>query len=234
LAYMLAFTLRFDPSLPSRYSRLLALSIGFVIAGKLIVFASFGLYQKLWRFIDQQDFEAIVRAVVVASFLMVGIFFLIPASVVPDPPRGVIALDFLLTLAFLVGTRFLVRMVVERPSRAGFAPRDAREVLIVTGAGGSIGSELCRQIARVAPKQLVLVDNAENSLFEIRRELEFDRHFGRVVSILADVKDAVRVREVFAEHRPAVVFHAAAYKHVPLMEENAVEAVRNNAVATRI
>jgi len=108
------------------------------------------------------------------------------------------------------------------------------EVVLVTGAGGSIGAELCRQISRVGPKRLVLVDNAENSLFEIRRELESDRHFTRALAVLGDCKDAVRMGEVFEEHRPDVVFHAAAYKHVPLMEENPVEAVRNNAVATRI
>jgi FlaA1/EpsC-like NDP-sugar epimerase len=106
--------------------------------------------------------------------------------------------------------------------------------VLVTGAGGSIGAELCRQIARVGPKQLVLVENAENSLFEIRRELEEERHFGRAIALLADCKDATRMRELFLEHRPSVVFHAAAYKHVGLMEENPVEAVRNNAVATRI
>jgi FlaA1/EpsC-like NDP-sugar epimerase len=104
----------------------------------------------------------------------------------------------------------------------------------VTGAGGSIGSELCRQIARVKPKRIVLVDHAENNLFEIRRELEDDRHFGNLVAVLADCKDATRMGELFAEERPTIVFHAAAYKHVPLMEENPVEAVRNNAVATRI
>jgi FlaA1/EpsC-like NDP-sugar epimerase len=108
------------------------------------------------------------------------------------------------------------------------------QVVLITGAGGTIGAELCRQIGRVTPKQLVLVDNAENSLFEIRRELEEERHFARAASVLADCRDATRVREVFQEYRPAVVFHAAAYKHVPLMEENPVEAVRNNAVATRI
>jgi FlaA1/EpsC-like NDP-sugar epimerase len=107
-------------------------------------------------------------------------------------------------------------------------------VVLVTGAGGSIGAELSRQIARVGPSRLVLVENAENSLFEVRRELEEERHFTRATAILADCKDATRMREVFAEHRPSVVFHAAAYKHVPLMEENPVEAVRNNAVATRI
>jgi FlaA1/EpsC-like NDP-sugar epimerase len=107
-------------------------------------------------------------------------------------------------------------------------------VVLVTGAGGSIGAELCRQIARVGPKRLVMVENAENALFEVRRELEEERHFMRAASVLADCKDATRVREVFAEEQPSVVFHAAAYKHVHLMEENPVEAVRNNAVATRI
>jgi FlaA1/EpsC-like NDP-sugar epimerase len=106
--------------------------------------------------------------------------------------------------------------------------------VLVTGAGGSIGAELCRQIARVGPRRLVLVENAQNALFEIRRQLEEERHFSRLGAVLADCKDATRMRELFDEHRPSVVFHAAAYKHVPLMEENPVEAVRNNAVATRI
>jgi FlaA1/EpsC-like NDP-sugar epimerase len=107
-------------------------------------------------------------------------------------------------------------------------------VVLVTGAGGSIGSELCRQIARVRPKLLVLVDSAESNLFEIRQELESGRHFHDSVAVLADCKDAVRMREVFLDQCPDVVFHAAAYKHVQLMEENPVEAVRNNAVASRI
>src|SRR3954463_16753175 len=374
LAFLLAFVLRFDPRIPTRYDELLTESIAFVVAGKLIVFWSFGLYHKLWRFTDGKDFEAIVRAVVVATFGLVVAFFLVPASVALDPPRGVIALDFLLTLTLVTGVRFLVRAVMERRFRGPLARKGAREVLIVgagnggqlgaaelrrnpelggvpigfvdddpreagvrvaglkvegttddlarvldgaepdeviiaipsapgelrakvvtacrereipvrtlptvfellsggvnlmrqvrevqvedvlgretvrvevdraggylagevvlvTGAGGSIGSELCRQISRVGPKRLVLLDNAENALFEIRRELESERHFTRTVAVLADIKDATRMREVFNEHRPAIVFHAAAYKHVPLMEENPVEAVRNNAVATRI
>jgi FlaA1/EpsC-like NDP-sugar epimerase len=108
------------------------------------------------------------------------------------------------------------------------------QVVMVTGAGGSIGSELCRQIARVGPRRLVLIDHAEDNLFEIVRELEEARHFRSAAAVLADCKEEERMREVFAEHRPAIVFHAAAYKHVGLMEANAVEAVRNNALATRI
>jgi FlaA1/EpsC-like NDP-sugar epimerase len=372
LAYTLAYVLRFD-SIPHRYQELLVESAAFVVVGKLAIFYVFGLYHKLWRFIDQQDFESIVKAVVAGSVAMVAVFFAIPKSVALDPPRGVIALDLLLTLGLVGGVRFLLRAVLERPFRGGPAKRGAREVLVVgagnggqlvaaelrrnpdlgvpigfvdddprkrgmrvaglkiegttdqlprildgaepdeviiaipsapgvlrqkvvtacrergipvrtlptvfellsggvelmrqvrevqvedvlgrepvrveidrlgaylsgevvlvTGAGGSIGAELCRQISRVGPKRLVLVDNAENSLFEIRRELESDRHFTRSLAVLADCKDAVRMGEVFQDYGPGVVFHAAAYKHVPLMEENPVEAVRNNAVATRI
>jgi FlaA1/EpsC-like NDP-sugar epimerase len=372
-AYYLAYVLRFDAGIPARYEDLLVETIGVAVAMKIVIFALFGLYSKLWRFVDQGDFESIVKAVVVSSFVLIGILFLFSLGNA-DPPRGVIALDFLLTLAFITGSRFFVRAIVERPARGRIVQRASRDVLIVgagnggqqvalelrrnpelsraavgfvdddprkqgmriagykvlgptgelprilddaepdeviiaipsapgilrqrvvtacrerdipvrtlpttfellsgglnlmrqvrdvqvedvlgrepvrveidrvgaylrgrvvlvTGAGGSIGAELCRQIARVGPKFLVLVENSENALFEIRRELEEERHFTRVASVLADCKDATRVRELFGEHRPSVVFHAAAYKHVPLMEENPVEAVRNNAVATRI
>jgi len=109
------------------------------------------------------------------------------------------------------------------------------QVVLVTGAGGSIGSELCRQIARVEPHRMVLVDHAEDNLFAIQRELEDERHVppSMLAAVLADCKEPERMREVFEEHRPTIVFHAAAYKHVGLMEANPVEAVRNNAIATR-
>ncbi len=121
-----------------------------------------------------------------------------------------------------------VRMEIE--SVGGYLT--GRRVL-VTGAGGSIGAELCRQIARVNPSRLVLVDHSEANLFEIERELVGERHVLSSVSVLADCKDAERMAEVFSEHRPEVVFHAAAYKHVALMENNPIEAVRNNSLATR-
>ena len=112
----------------------------------------------------------------------------------------------------------------------------AGETVLVTGAGGSIGAELCRQIARVEPHRIVLLDHAEDNLFSIQRELEDERHVSpsMLSAVLADCKEEERMREVFSEHRPTVVFHAAAYKHVGLMEANPVEAVRNNAIATRV
>jgi FlaA1/EpsC-like NDP-sugar epimerase len=109
------------------------------------------------------------------------------------------------------------------------------QTVLITGAGGSIGSELCRQIARVGATRLILVDNAETALFDIERELVDERDFTAAVPKLVDVrnKKALR-REVFEKYRPTIVFHAAAYKHVPLMETHPLESVRNNVVGTRI
>jgi FlaA1/EpsC-like NDP-sugar epimerase len=109
------------------------------------------------------------------------------------------------------------------------------QTVLVTGAGGSIGSELCRQIARIGPARLILVDSAETPLFEIERELVDERDFTPAVPKLIDVKDAKAMRrEVFEKYRPTIVFHAAAYKHVPLMNTHPLASVRNNVVATRV
>jgi FlaA1/EpsC-like NDP-sugar epimerase len=107
------------------------------------------------------------------------------------------------------------------------------QTVLVTGAGGSIGAELCRQIARVGPMRIVLVDQGETALFEIERELVDERGFSAAVPVLANVGDRSRLRHVFERYRPSVVFHAAAYKHVPLMEGNPIAAVVNNAMTTR-
>ncbi|TMM26487.1 MAG: polysaccharide biosynthesis protein [Actinobacteria bacterium] len=108
------------------------------------------------------------------------------------------------------------------------------KTVLVTGAGGSIGSELCRQIARLGPQRLVLVDQGETALFEIERELVDERGFAATVPILADCKSSTKMRQVFERYQPGVVFHAAAYKHVPLMEANPLESVRNNVIATEV
>ena len=108
------------------------------------------------------------------------------------------------------------------------------ETVLVTGAGGSIGAELCRQIERTQPAKLVILDQSEAALFEIQQELVSQRGFANVVPLLGDIKHRRRMREVFAEHRPSVVFHAAAYKHVPLMESNPMESVSNNVIGTKV
>jgi FlaA1/EpsC-like NDP-sugar epimerase len=109
----------------------------------------------------------------------------------------------------------------------------AGETVLVTGAGGSIGAELCRQIARLGPARLVLVEHSEAALFAIERELVDDRGFSAVATVLGDCGDRAKMSQVFERYRPTVVFHAAAYKHVALLEANPLEAVRNNTLATK-
>ncbi|MGA9164110.1 MAG: nucleoside-diphosphate sugar epimerase/dehydratase [Thiobacillus sp.] len=109
------------------------------------------------------------------------------------------------------------------------------QVVMVTGAGGSIGSELCRQIARFVPAKLVLFEQSELALYAMEQELPQRFPGLQIAPVIGDVKNAVWVNRIMAEHRPAVVFHAAAYKHVPLMENvNAWEAVRNNVLGTQV
>jgi FlaA1/EpsC-like NDP-sugar epimerase len=105
--------------------------------------------------------------------------------------------------------------------------------VMVTGAGGSIGSEICRQAMRFCPQRLLMVERAENALFEIDRELRHTWVGADVRPLIADVCDAARVRQIFQTERPHVVFHCAAHKHVPMMERNAPEAIKNNVFGTK-
>lgn len=106
------------------------------------------------------------------------------------------------------------------------------QTVLVTGGAGSIGSELVRQIARYAPNRLIVLDRAESPLYFIDQEMRYAYPELDVVPVIASVTDGVRIEQIFSLYRPTRVFHAAAYKHVPLMEENAVEAVRNNVLGT--
>lgn len=368
-AYWLAFAARFDGDLPRRYERLFLHTVLIVMVIKLGVFVAARFYTKWWRFTSMRDLQAIVAATALSSVIVIAVLSLYRPEGLKPVPRGVFAFDLVLTLVLVGGARFVVRSLVERPSRGeivargkevlicgagdagvqllremkrnralGYSPvglvdddprkrrlrvqgtrvlgtraelpsilREMRvdEVIIampsapgrarqeivdacraagvrcttlpslfelisgkvtvsqirevqvedllgrapveidfarvaryltgrsvlVTGAGGSIGSELCRQIAGVGPRSLVMVDHAENNLFEIDRELR-DRGHARLVPVIADCRDAAAMERVVVDHRPEIVFHAAAYKHVPMMELNPLQAVANNALAT--
>jgi FlaA1/EpsC-like NDP-sugar epimerase len=396
LAYYLAFWLRFEDQrggIPLRYHRLLSATWPWVVLGVVVLLAASRVYQRRWRYVSQRDIELLVRALIVATVLLVGIVAVVhPVTwlevlplahghhqrvpTTPGLPGGVIAFFFLLALVFLTAARVLARAVNDRRLPGLRARHDERRVLIVgagqggrqvcqelarnpqlglrpvgfidddplkqrlridgvrvrgatrelsqildeaepdeviiaipsapgrlrmdvvracrergirvrtlptvfellsgnvnfarhvrdvgvedvlgreqvqmeldragrylegqvvmvTGAGGSIGSELCRQIARAGPRRLVLVDHAEDNMFRILRELEDDWHVHPTLlaPVLADCKEEERMREVLGEERPAIIFHAAAYKHVGLMELNPVEAIRNNAIGTRV
>lgn len=106
--------------------------------------------------------------------------------------------------------------------------------ILVTGAGGSIGSEICRQVAKFKPKEIVILGHGENSIYQLNMELvgKYSQHF-TITPIIADVQDRKRIFEVMDKYKPDVVYHAAAHKHVPLMELNPREAVKNNILGTR-
>ncbi len=107
------------------------------------------------------------------------------------------------------------------------------KVVLVTGAGGSIGSEICRQVLAFKPRKLVLLGRGENRIFEIERELKALPRTTELIPVIADINDLQRMRTVFETFQPDVVFHAAAHKHVPLMEANPSEAIKNNILGTR-
>ena len=375
-AFALAFKLRFldvPGGIPERYETMLIGSVAFVAVGKTLVIELLGVHGQWWRYFRLPDLWPLVRALLLASALMVIAFALLQPYD-DSLPRSVVVFDLLLSAVLLGGARLARRTLAERPARGGRGGRRARQVLVVgagsggqmvvrelklnpklgaeaigfldddprkrgmrteglkvlgttgeigpildrltpdevviaipsapgvlrgrvvaecrerdvqvrtlptvfellrggvqltrqlrevrvedvlgrdpvvmelervgayledkrvlvTGAGGSIGSELCRQIARVQPRLLVMVDHAEDNLFEIDREMTSQWHFTKVESVLADCKEGDRMLEVMQRFKPEVVFHAAAYKHVPLMEANPLEALRNNAIATQV
>jgi FlaA1/EpsC-like NDP-sugar epimerase len=116
---------------------------------------------------------------------------------------------------------------------AGIAQYLNKERILITGAGGSIGSEICRQIARFEPEVLLLLGRGENSIFEIHQELIASFPQLNKIPIIADIRDHAKLTQVFETYRPTVVFHAAAHKHVPLMESSPDEAVKNNVFGTK-
>ena len=116
---------------------------------------------------------------------------------------------------------------------AAVAELATSETVLITGAGGSIGAELCRQLARLAPNRLILLGHGENSIFDIFQELSLSFPDIDITPVIADVRDRQRIAHIFQLYRPHAVFHAAAHKHVPLMEDNVLEAVTNNVAGTR-
>ncbi len=105
--------------------------------------------------------------------------------------------------------------------------------VMVTGAGGSIGSELCRQISGYNPSHLLLLDRYENSLYEVDLELRTGQNSSKISTIVGDIQDSSFLEYIFSKHKPQIIFHAAAYKHVPLMEHNPIEAIKNNVFGTK-
>jgi FlaA1/EpsC-like NDP-sugar epimerase len=369
VAYAIAFSLRFDLSIPEHYAPLVLLTLPLLVIAKLIAFHVCGVFGGSWRHFGMRDLKDIVRGNLVGStlFLVAMVFFVGLASF----PRAVFLLDLVLCTGLMAGARVAVHMWRERRARLGvqrvehlalivgagsagvrlreeidgrprlklgvvgfvdddeskvglrvaglpvlgrisdlptlIAQHDVSEVLLamptapgavirrvvehcvtagirhrvlptlgelvegrvmytqmrdvkvddllqrdpvaldlprvralvrdrtvlVTGAAGSIGSELCRQLATHQPRRLVLYDRHENGMFSLEIELRARFPEVELVPVLGDILLRDQLATVFAAEQPHLVFHAAAYKHVPLAERNVVEAVRNNVLGTR-
>jgi FlaA1/EpsC-like NDP-sugar epimerase len=368
LAYVLAFALRFDLSIPQPYLRILGVTLPVLLVCKLVGFSAVRLFSGWWQHVSLCDVADIARGNVLASVLFLAV--IVFTGAVAGFPRSIFLLDLLLCTAMMTGARVAIRLVRELAERSnvrrvdtlvliagagsagihllqeiesrphlrlgvvGFAdddggkiglriagkrvlgrldeiPRlvahhDVGEVLIampsasgavlrhvvqhcrqsgvrhrvlptlseivegrvmytqmrdvrledllarptahldlprlrafisgkrvlVTGAAGSIGSELCRQVAAYRPEQLIIYDRHENGIYALEQELRGRFGTTRLTPVLGDVLLEDQLRSVFAVHRPEAVFHAAAYKHLPLAELNVIEAVRNNVLGT--
>ncbi len=367
LAYLLAFMLRFDFTLPQAFLPVFLKTLPLVIVAKTLVFYYFGLFRGLWRYVSTNDLWQILKSNVAATVcFIVGNVFMFRLD---NFPRSIFLNDFIICTFLVGGVRFLTRIIKEKyrnhasfqkrpkvlivgageagiqtlkeyrnnpamgevvgfidddrtkrnrsvdgvnvlgsrsdiarvvkklgveeivfaiPSAKGEVIRElivlcqmpnvklkiipglhkilkgslevkprgvkpedllGRETvnieeseikkylrnkrILITGAAGSIGSELCRQVAYFSPAQLVLVDHNENNLYFLIIELKAKFPGLNIKPVIGDINDIGLLKRIFPEHKPQVVFHAAAYKHVPLMEDNPVAAVKNNTFGTR-
>ena len=171
------------------------------------------------------------RGEVVRKVVRAGLDCGIPTLTVPSLPELISAKTNGTSLREVEIQDLLRREPVET-DLAAVAELATGETVLITGAGGSIGSELCRQIARLAPTKVVILGHGENSIFDVLHELRTDFPDVAFTPVIADVRDRKRIAAVFAVHKPHAVFHAAAHKHVPLMEENVIEAITNNIFGT--
>jgi FlaA1/EpsC-like NDP-sugar epimerase len=171
------------------------------------------------------------RGDVIRKVVRAGLDCGIPTLTVPSLPELISAKSNGPSLREVEIQDLLRREPVET-DLAAVAELATGETVLITGAGGSIGSELCRQIARLAPTRVVLLGHGENSIFDILHELRDGFPDVSFMPVIADVRDRKRIAAVFAIYKPHAVFHAAAHKHVPLMEENVIEAITNNVFGT--
>jgi FlaA1/EpsC-like NDP-sugar epimerase len=201
-----------------------------------------GKLTDLPRLIEKHAIDSVIVAIVGAPVQLVNDVKEICSQLPPErrPSVNVVpdAIDVLsdrVTISHIRDIR-LEDVLARDPvviDTAGIRPHLEGQVVLVTGAGGSIGSEICRQIAGFDPGLLVLLGHGENSLFSIENELRDTYKFTRTKMVLADVADVGAIRAVFSTYKPRVVMHAAAHKHVPIVEENVCEAVRNNVFGTK-
>ncbi len=243
-AYLGAFILRFDFNEPLWGWTGAARSFITVWIVQSLALWMFGCHRISWRQIKISLIPRYFSAVAFSCSVLLALRFLMPAvsSSGIRPPFSISILNAILWAFGLILCRFAwARYIISRRSERDLLgrPEHLPEVesivefirdrkVLVTGAGGSIGSELVRQVVRAAPSCIIMVERSENALYEIDREIRGFETEISCVAELADVMDESRMRRIFERYHPDLVLHAAAFKHVPMVEHNPVDGLRNN------
>ncbi|PIP16861.1 MAG: hypothetical protein COX44_03070 [Candidatus Portnoybacteria bacterium CG23_combo_of_CG06-09_8_20_14_all_37_13] len=246
LAMFLAFLFRFDANIPDPQRNNLWIFIGLALVINLPIFIWRGLYGLSWSYVSVQELISIIKAITIGSaFLGTALFILRDYSYFQGFPRSIIFINYFLTLLFITGLRASKRIVYEANHKERMidniraqdlikrdeVPPDQNliknflqdKIILVTGAAGSIGSELINQIKQFSPRKLIALDQDETGLFNLDHNC----------SVIASVRDFEKLERVFQKFSPEIIFHAAAYKHVPLCEANPDEAHKTNILGTK-
>ena len=250
VAYVAAFLLRFDFGVPTwGWGRVLCgFGAAFVLGwAGLLLFRCHRLRARAISLRNLPRFACAAAFTVLCQLLLRYVFLPEDGFICLRPPASVAIMAGVLELAGLLSLRYVGRLQLRPIEVADLLGRGESEVntpavregfrgktVLITGAGGSIGSELARQVLAAYPKRLILVELSEAALYRIHTELSDRDAAGCVVPIVADCGDRALMRDLLARERPDFLLHAAAYKHVPMMERNPCEALRNNAIATRV
>lgn len=249
LAYAGAIALRFDFHMPRWGWRAAAYSFVTVAAAQIAAMVACGCYRVSWRRLTIRSLPCYILASGAACVALMLLRYLTPLDefLHVRPPYTVTVVTFLLAALGVIGWRIvwswyaasrvredalLARGVRQMDSTAAVDFLRGKTVM-VTGAGGSIGSELVRQVASCSPKLVLMIERGENALYEIDREMRQVGTPTPLKPLMVDVNDTARMEDIFSFYRPEVVLHAAAYKHVPMVELNPREGERNNTEATK-
>lgn len=248
-AYFTAFSLRLTFNEPQFGWRAVSLCCVLVCLVYVVSLLVCGCYRLAWRHIRVCEIPRYLIATTLATAALLALRFAMPAldAARYRPPYSITVMTFFFATTAIIGMRVMWRVywdsrrkeetLIERDELRFDNTAAARflvgKCVMVTGAGGTIGSEIVRQVAAAGAAKVLLVERGENALYEIDREMRGLNPSGKIIPLMRDAGEEARMELVFAEHKPDVVLHAAAYKHVPMVEMNPEEGWRNNVEVTK-
>lgn len=251
VAYLSAFILRFDFGEPVSIGGWGAVAKSYVVVAAvyLIALLLLGCYRFAWRRINFGELPRYALATFLACVVLTLMRYFMPNVTLSHirPPYSITVICFFLSFAGIVSVRYLWRFYnAFGRKEAELLSRDEKtfdnsiaarffsgRTVMVTGAGGTIGSEIVRQVAAAGASRILMVERCENALYEIDRDMRSQAKSASLIPLMVDINDATKMTEIFKSENPSVILHAAAYKHVPMVELNPDEGWRNNTEATR-